>query len=69
MNLYSIKPNEAEDTQDVYYVVAKTYGDAVRKYKRRRTSQLAIPGDWKNIKEPSKVVLVCGDRLLLAGRD
>lgn len=64
MNLYSIKPHDGET---LYYATGKSYGEAVRKYKIKRTKDL-MEDDWKKIPEPVKVVMVCDSKLLLAGR-
>lgn len=75
MNLYSIKPH---DKDELYYATGNSFGQAVRKYKTRRSAEshsfmppTAIEPwpDWKDVPDPSKVVLVCGPDLLLAGRE
>jgi hypothetical protein len=67
MNLYSIKPHDGEA---LYYATGASFGQAVRKYKRRRkvADDLNLM-DWKDVPEPSKVVLVCAADRLIAGRE
>jgi hypothetical protein len=67
MNLYSIKPHDGDQ---LYYATGTTFGQAVRKYKtRRKVADDLNLADWKDVPEPSKVVLVCGPELLIAGRE
>jgi hypothetical protein len=74
MNLYSIKPHDGEE---LYYATGNSFGQAVSKYKTRRSteSHKIEPPDgepwpsWKDVPEPAKVVLVCMADRLVAGRD
>ncbi len=75
MNLYSIKPH---DQNELRYVTATSYGNAVRRYKIRRAAEshetrppmAAEPWpNWKDVPEPSKVVMVCDEQHLISGRE
>ncbi len=69
MNLYGIKPHD-DTTGDLYYVTGTTYGQAVRKYKTRRSAESPETWpNWKDVPEPAKVALVSQGKFLIAGRE
>jgi hypothetical protein len=62
VNLYSIKPG---DEDDLYFVPATSYGQAVEKFKQRLVADSNGDISLEEIDEPAKVVLVCSSGNLI----